>query len=220
MPEVRKCLPDGKSEFMRPMPGAARLYPETDIPSIRVDRAYLKELQLQLPELLEDKAERYIDEYHLHPEVAKQLVQSNKVSLFEYLVEWAEPRLLATTLTSTLKQLTREGVDTAAIFQEDLRAVFQALKSGAITKEVIPDALKAIAKSPDRKAPEVISKLSVKRMTEADLRKLVKELLKKNPAIKKAPRPEKALMGLVMREVRGRLPGDVVMRILAEELKK
>ena len=36
--EVRRIKPDMESEYMRPMPGASRLYPETDIPAIELEK--------------------------------------------------------------------------------------------------------------------------------------------------------------------------------------
>src|SRR3989338_8030110 len=36
--EVRNALPDCSSEFIRPMPGADRMYPETDLPLLKISR--------------------------------------------------------------------------------------------------------------------------------------------------------------------------------------
>ena len=41
--EVRNVLPTGESEFLRPMPGSARMYPETDIPPIIITKDELSE---------------------------------------------------------------------------------------------------------------------------------------------------------------------------------
>ncbi len=49
--EVRGALPDGKSKFLRPMPGKARMYPETDLPLLRIGRERINELKKQLPKL-------------------------------------------------------------------------------------------------------------------------------------------------------------------------
>ncbi len=47
--EVRKALEDGKTEFLRPMPGEARMYPETDLPLLRVSRDKINEIKKNLP---------------------------------------------------------------------------------------------------------------------------------------------------------------------------
>jgi len=218
--EVRKCLPDGRSEFMRPMSGGARLYPETDIPPIRVDRAWLEELRLGLPELLDDRVKRYIGEYRLNPDIANQLASSGRMELFEYLVEWAEPKALATTLTSTLTQVRREGADVSKITKEHLRDVFRALKRGEIAKEAIPELLKEMASRPGAKFQDVLQAAAGGAVSEADLKGIVRKVIDAKPGLLKSGRPEKVYMGLVMKEVRGKFPGDKVMKAVAEEIKR
>ncbi|MFN4133982.1 MAG: Glu-tRNA(Gln) amidotransferase subunit GatE, partial [Candidatus Hadarchaeales archaeon] len=56
--ETRRALPDGNTEFMRPLPGAARMYPETDIPPVLVDPEMLRRMKKSLPELPEVTVER------------------------------------------------------------------------------------------------------------------------------------------------------------------
>lgn len=49
--EVRGTLADGTTKFNRPMPGSARMYPETDLPLLRVGRDRINELKKNLPKL-------------------------------------------------------------------------------------------------------------------------------------------------------------------------
>ncbi len=48
---VRAALPNGDTEFLRPMPGKARMYPETDLPLLRIERDKLNALKKILPKL-------------------------------------------------------------------------------------------------------------------------------------------------------------------------
>ncbi|MEE9405911.1 MAG: Glu-tRNA(Gln) amidotransferase subunit GatE [Candidatus Aenigmarchaeota archaeon] len=219
-PEVRKCLPDGRSEFMRPMGGGHRLYPETDIPPIRIDRVWLDQLRLQLPELLEDRTSRYIAEYNLSPDIAKQLASSGRMGLFEYLVEWADPKTLATTLTSTLTQVRREGADISKLDKNHFREIFRALKRGEIAREAIPELLKEMANRPREKFQEILKAAAGGTVSESDLKLIVKKVVDSKPGLLKTGRPEKVYMGLVMKEVRGRFPGGKVMKAVAEEIKR
>src|SRR3989338_7653066 len=54
--EVRKANPDGMTEFLRPMPGSARMYPETDINLIELKDTLIK--SIKLPELIAEKVEK------------------------------------------------------------------------------------------------------------------------------------------------------------------
>jgi len=49
--EVRKAEEDGSTKFMRPMPGKDRMYPETDLPLLRIGREKLNHLKKNLPKL-------------------------------------------------------------------------------------------------------------------------------------------------------------------------
>ncbi len=49
--EVRNAKADGSSEFLRPMPGAARMYPETDLPLLKIGRERINKLKKELPKL-------------------------------------------------------------------------------------------------------------------------------------------------------------------------
>jgi glutamyl-tRNA(Gln) amidotransferase subunit E len=50
--ETRKALPDGNSSYLRPLPGAARMYPETDVPQADISKDHFE--SIQVPELLTD----------------------------------------------------------------------------------------------------------------------------------------------------------------------
>ncbi len=57
--EVRQVDPKGVvTKFSRPMPGSARMYPETDVPDIEVTEKYLKEMKEKIPELYSDRLSR------------------------------------------------------------------------------------------------------------------------------------------------------------------
>jgi len=49
--EVRGTLPSGETKFNRPMPGSARMYPETDLPLLRIHRDKLNEIKKELPRM-------------------------------------------------------------------------------------------------------------------------------------------------------------------------
>src|SRR5437867_3603275 len=56
--ETRDPRPDGTTVYSRPLPGKARMYPETDVPPIRVTDEWLERLRTQLPEPPERRAAR------------------------------------------------------------------------------------------------------------------------------------------------------------------
>lgn len=75
-PEVRGALPDGSSEFLRPLPGRARMYPETDLPLLRNKRDYINSLKKELPKLKQEIKED-LKKIGLNPELINLVVDDN-----------------------------------------------------------------------------------------------------------------------------------------------
>ncbi|RLJ08081.1 MAG: Glu-tRNA(Gln) amidotransferase GatDE subunit E [Candidatus Aenigmatarchaeota archaeon] len=215
-PEVRKANPDGTTEFLRPLPGAARLYPETDCPPVRIDRSWLDALKLKLPELLDEKIKRWVEGYKLSWELASQLARSDKAGLFEYLIQWADPKLVANVLVNVLKGLKREGVGIEKLEARHFRFVFEALREERIAKEGIPELLKKFAENPQARIEELVSET----LGPEEVKRLVKKILKEKPELRELRNPFQAYMGLVMKQVRGRAPGSLIAKILKEELSE
>src|SRR5947199_6570698 len=110
--ETRETRPDRPSAYSRPLPGKARMYPETDVPPIRVKRERLERIREHLPERPDVAVSRIVREYAIHGQLARQLVQEGTDELFELIArELGEPRLVATVLLYNFGELRRESLD-------------------------------------------------------------------------------------------------------------
>ena len=220
--ETRRALPDGNTEFMRPLPGAARMYVETDIPPIVVDEKKLERIRKMLPELPEQKVKRYIGEYKLNKELAERMSLSENSKLFEELVEKhvIDPTLIATTLEETLVSLKREGAMVENVQRAALDEIFDLIKMGEVAKEAIPDILREVAKGSTM--PDVVQRLSLRKITEAELAKMVSDVIQENWILveKRGRDAMQPLMGILMEKVRGRVDGKLVHQLLERELQK
>ncbi|NLA38895.1 MAG: Glu-tRNA(Gln) amidotransferase subunit GatE, partial [Methanomicrobiales archaeon] len=79
--ETRRMLDEGSSAYMRPLPGAARMYPETDILPVVIDDAFRE--GIEIPELLTDRAERFVRDLGLDEDLARQVAFSERLPAFE-----------------------------------------------------------------------------------------------------------------------------------------
>ncbi len=221
--ETRVALPDGRTKFMRPRPGAARMYPETDIPPVRLTPDYLEALRAKLPEPPERTAERLMREYGLNEKLAWQVVDSEFVGLFERAVRetGVPPTVVATTLTETLKSLRREGFEIGKLTDEQLLEVFSLVGHGETFKEAIPEVLKWLCQHERRSAREAIEALGLKAMSEDELKAVIERVLAEKAGLlaKKGERVFGPLMGAVMRLVRGRADPAKVQALLREAIK-
>lgn len=223
--EVRKAMDNGDTEYMRPLPGAARLYPETDIPPLKITRKKLAEIRKNLPELLEEKEERHKKElrrFHISEEITKQVVKAGKKHLFDALVgTGADPKIIANTLVSTLPYLKRkENVAIDKLEERHFVALFEKLKSGEIAKEAIPDVLKVLAAEPGLEIENAIRKTKIRSLTMDDLKIIISKTIEANSELVGNEHGEKILLGLVMQKVRGKIDPAVVISELEIALKK
>jgi len=159
--ETRAANPDGTTRYMRPRPGAARMYPETDVPPIQLTRGYLEKLRRRLPELPEQKMRRLMKEYGLNRKLAKQILDSEYGDLFEAVAKetGVSPTVIAVALTETLKALRREGINVEAVTDGQFRELFSLIGSGETTKEAIPEIITWLSKHEGATAKEAIEKL-------------------------------------------------------------
>lgn len=223
--ETRSANPDGTTRYTRPRPGAARMYPETDIKPVKVTPEKLEELRAMLPEMPEVKLRRFMKDYSLNEKLATQAVDSDYMGLFEELArEGHSTTLLAVTLTEDLTKLRRDGVPVEGLTDEALRDAFTLVKEGAATKESLPDVLTWLAENRGKKARAAVSALGFDMMTIEELSELVNSVVEEKADLvtERGMRAMGALMGVIMGQVRGRAKPQDVQRLLrsAVEAKK
>jgi len=220
--ETRRALPDGNTEFMRPLPGAARMYVETDIPPIPITEDRLKKIRKRLPEMPEQKCKRFIRDYGLSEELAKRMSLSERAEFFEELVKKyrAPPVVVATTLEDVPVTLRREGVPVENIPNDAIDDVIQLVSKGELSREAIPDVLKHVAKGATVR--DAIKHLGLRRMTKTEVLNLVSMAVRENQKLvqERGEAAVKPLMGIIMEKARGRADGKLVHELLERELRK
>ncbi len=134
------------SKFMRPLPGAARMYPETDVPPVAVTAQRLEKARDALPQSPEKIIAGYC-KMGLSKEAAAELLSSEQGALFEQVVEktGADPVFAASTLLQTLKALKREGVAVEKIPSQEIISLFALIGKEKIVKSAVPEALRKMA---------------------------------------------------------------------------
>ncbi|MFA5222016.1 MAG: Glu-tRNA(Gln) amidotransferase subunit GatE, partial [Methanoregula sp.] len=216
--ETRKMLETGSTAYMRPLPGAARMYPETDVLPVRIDDARWE--AAKVPELLTVTAERFTRELGLDPAVARQMAFSERRPLFERAIsEGLKATITARTLLATIKEIHREGVTTDTLSDDSILAILHTVEKGNAAKEAIPDLLRLVASGSTVDA--AIQKLAPT-VSREELESVIRKIVTDRAAFiaEKQKAALGPLMGVVMAEVRGSVDGKVVSEILRKELDK
>ncbi|MFP4591452.1 MAG: Glu-tRNA(Gln) amidotransferase subunit GatE [Halobacteriales archaeon] len=216
--ETRDAREDGTSRYLRPLPGAARMYPETDVPPVD-----LGGFDVERPELLTDTVERYVEAYGLDPDLAEQVATGERAEIFEAAVEdlGVAPTVAATTLASTLTEMRRDGVDVGTLTDDRLREVFVLHAAGDVSKDGLPELLAAVARRPAASVAAVAEAEGFGGVDEDAVRDVVHGVVEANAAQVEAEGMGafSALMGECMAELRGRADGELVSDLLREAIR-
>ena len=221
--ETRTAKDDGTTRYMRPRPGAARMYPETDIPPQPITEQLVEKVLSDLPEPADKKLARLIKQYGLNEKLAKQLIDSEYLLLFEENAKTSgvPTSTVAAFLTETVKALKREGVQTENITDDQINAIFKAVGMGELAKEAIADVFSWLSKNEGKTVQDAVGALGLKMFTEADLAPIIDRIIAANkPSIDKLGKNAQGmLMGAAMKEVRGKANPELVSKLLRERLK-
>jgi glutamyl-tRNA(Gln) amidotransferase subunit E len=220
--ETRAAMPDGSTRYMRPRPGSARMYPETDVPETPVTEEYIAALKGHLPETPEKLAARLMGQYSLNQKLAKQLVDSDYLDLFERVVAPGKTQatFVATFLTETCKSLEREGVPVHTISDSKIEAMFELIDRGALAKEAAVDLLKWQVSNLNMEPADGVQKLGLRMLTENELESVIDRHVEKSKRLvdERGLAAFSSIMGSVMSEVRGRADPGLVTKALKKRL--
>lgn len=220
--EVRRAMPDGLTEYMRPLSGAARMYPETDVPPVFITEERKKKILLSLPELPDEKIKRFFS-YGLSGEEAKQIVYGNKDEFFDFLVRKhpRQAKVISRILLNIIPEIEKEGVE-VNLGLPLIEKVLDCLDKRMFAKEGLPSLLHYLSKNPDVEIKDAIKACRIGYMEEDEIRDVIKSVVYKKKKIveEKGEKAIPALMGILMNELRGKADGSLIHKILKEEMEK
>ena len=222
--ETRTANPDGTTRYMRPRPGAARMYPETDIPQMRITEEQIEGIRSHLPELPEQKLERLVKECKLNEKLAKQILDSPYIELFEIVLKESKvsPTAVAVFLTETLKSLKRDGMQVDKVTDSLIREMFKNVGAGKLMKESMSDVTIWLAKNEGKDIQEAINSLGLKAISEENLNAFVDKVVGENRKLiqERGEASFGILMGYIMKDLRGKVDAAQISKVLKEKMKK
>jgi glutamyl-tRNA(Gln) amidotransferase subunit E len=222
--ETRTAKTDGTTRYMRPRPGAARMYPETDIPPELITDDLIKKVRSNLPEPSEEKLARFMKDYKLNVKLAKQIIDSEYDKLFERIVKESavSPTTVSAFLTETLKALKRDGVQVESVSDEEISGIFRSIGTGQLAKEAAEEVFVWLSKNEDKSLPDAVTELNLIMLSRPELEELIDGvIIAHKDAVNAAGQSAFGmLMGVAMKDARGKANPEIVSKLLKERLQR
>jgi len=222
--ETRAATQDGETIFLRPRPGASRMYPETDIPSISVMPEEVKLVRENIPKSWDDSIAEIQQKYDLNFQLSEQIFDSEYMEMFEKICENKKnsPNFVASILCSSITNLERKGLDAMLLKPEHIIESFELLASGKIPKESLEIIFESIMSGKSENVSIAMQSTDVSSMDEGELDEILDKIIQNNMDLVKE-RGEHAvvtLMGIAMKEVRGKASGKMVNDLLRKKVSE
>jgi glutamyl-tRNA(Gln) amidotransferase subunit E len=222
--DTRLATQSGETKFLRPRPGAARMYPETDIPPIIITKDELSEAEKNIPKSWDESIKELETKYKINPQLAEQIFDSRYIGLFEKIIEEIKtnPTFAASILCSSITNLERSGLDSNLLENEEIMKSFQLLEAGKIAKESIEIVFENIMAGKSKTIEEAMKNASIQSVNDDDLERIIEEIVDKNEEIIKNQKERAVgpLMGIAMKELRGKASGETINNLLLTNIKK
>lgn len=210
--EVRKANADGSTSFLRPLPGAARMYPETDLPLLHISREMINEAKKELPRMRHE-IKQELKQEGLSDEMINLILGENKLDEYRELLQvYNKPDLIAKMLVLWKKEISShekisESVINKKITLDVLESILNLIKSGKIDESQAKKIMEDIVKG-----KEINEALKIEKIE--NLEDEVLRIVKEKPGLNL-----NAYMGLVMARFKGKVSGKQVMEILRKIVK-
>ncbi len=227
--ETRAATADGETKYLRPRPGAQRMYPETDIPEILIKDARRKRARALVPVPWEEQVKDLEKRYSISEDLALKLYDGGLTTRFEQLaleLKTTPPSVVASGLTELTARVAREFEADHALVEAQAVEVLRAIDRGEVAKEAEYELLAAIVGGEAPDVRHAISSLRLTPMGEEELAGIIDRVIADGGSLisEKGGDSFSALMGGVMKRARGRADGqtvgDLLRRKLDEALRK
>ena len=216
--ETRDAMQDGSTAYSRPLPGSARMYPETDVLPVVVSGPMLTEVVAKLPEPFEDQAARLSLRFSIHMQQAVQIAEEGFTDFFSSVCDaYGNPSVLARTLLNHIPEAERS---TGRTFNDmdGVVQIMKALAAGQFAKEAIPSLISCMLSG--KQSADCINE-ATSAADGVDGRKVIARIVSEHPDMVKE-RGEASLgplMGLAMKELKGKMDGKDISSLLLSEIR-
>lgn len=225
--ETRKALKNGTTIFERVLPGADRMYPDTDSAPISISEELINQLQSQLPHEVSERTNQ-LKKWNIPEDTFFYLLRNNLVPLIEKISQDfnIKPSLIGTFLGHNLKHLEGKTPDSfinahrnPTFNYERIYELFSFLKNHKLEYDIAYDMLPVIFAHPDMNMNSVLNKVNYVKASKDSILAEMPALCDRFNEINTS-KDSKAKFRWIMKKLRSTAIGNIPLKELAEIVVK
>lgn len=220
--ETRKSMPDGTTLFERVLPGADRMYPDTDSAPIAITEKWVAEIREGLPVDVSDRMKQLAD-WQVPEDAWTYLLRNNLIPLIERIVDECglDPKFVSLLFAHKLKHIEGQAQPSNHFSYNKVLGLCRFLKDKEIDPEIAYLVLKELYTYPNMLFDSLLESVNFKRRTEEKLKSHLPVLQEKFSEICTSKDPGAGyhwIMGQLRNKALGNIPLKRLSEIVKEEL--
>jgi aspartyl-tRNA(Asn)/glutamyl-tRNA(Gln) amidotransferase subunit B len=201
-----------------------RYFPDPDLLPLEIEDKWIEEIKSTIPELPDQKKNRFIKDYNLSEYDAGVIVSDKATSdYYEKVVKNRSPKLVTTWVTSELFSILNKKnltIDESPVSHDKLGELIDNIESGKVSNRLAKDIFEEMCET-GKSPSDIISEKGLSQISdEGELEKLVNDVLSANPEnVEKYKNGKDKLFGFFVGEAMKLSKGKANPKILNELLK-
>lgn len=216
--ESRKSFADGTTNFERVLPGADRMYPDTDSPPIPIDDAYIDTLKQRLPVDIHVRYKQ-LKEWGIPEDTHNYILRNNLSPLLEEIIDKLkiEPKWTGTLFGHTLKHVQGQFSPNSVFRPEKMYELLRFLRNKGLDYRIAKSLIPVVYRHPNMDFDSVLSAIQYKKRSKSSILSKIPFLKKKFEDIRTS-KNEEAEVDWIMGELRILALGNIELRELRDHI--
>jgi glutamyl-tRNA(Gln) amidotransferase subunit E len=214
--ETRKCYSNGTTRFERVLPGADRMYPDTDTPPTPLKNSYIEELRKRLPSDVSDRVKQ-MQKWEIPEDTFTYILSRNLYLIIEKIIKnhKIDAKFVGTIFGHTLKRAEGKYKSAAKFDYNSVSGLFKFVKQKGLDLEIVKKMIPILYQHPKMEFESILTQTGYKKTDKENITATIPSLKKKYQAEKKYDRPEDEINWIM-----GQLRNTAIGNMKLAELKK
>ena len=218
--ETRQALADSTNGFERILPGADRMYPDTDLPPIEITRERLERLHKQNPPPIWERLEKYT-QIGIPAHLITTIAASPRARFFEHVVETinVSPLKAAVFLFEMTRYWKRKKMNLSKMTDKNWELFFKSVPAQPALWQKGAELIEIFLTEEKADFESLLKVYNPPAWKETDVEPALEKIIRsEEKKVSDKRQLEKHCMGIAMQTFKGHIPAEKVRDILQQKL--